>query len=216
MVGQRFGRLTVLSRADRPTQPGRAYWLCKCDCGTEKAIFGKHLRSGATKSCGCISSENTASRNMTQGGLAKANRRLYSTWTSMLRRCEEQPDYAGRGISVCERWRDSFAAFLADMGPKPTPKHTIERVNNDGNYEPGNCKWATRHEQMRNTRGNHYVEADGKRMIVVDWAAHTGIDVGLIYQRLAGGWSEAAAVSTPARPINKSPLYEATRHRKAA
>ena len=152
---------------------------------------------------------------MTQNGLAKANRREYASWFAMQDRCNNHHDYAGRGITVCDRWRASFANFLSDMGPRPTG-HSIERVNNDGNYEPSNCKWATRHEQARNTRRSRYVEVDGKRMVVVDWAKHTGIDVGLIYQRISDGWTEEEAVSTPARRITKSALYEATRGRKAA
>jgi hypothetical protein len=120
----------------------------------------------------------------------------------MIRRCTN-PDstgyarYGGRGITVCDRWRESFANFLADMGPKPTPRHTIDRINNDGNYEPGNCRWATGKEQCRNTRRNRYIEHDGRRMTQVEWCEETGMIKATLCCRLKSGWSVAAALTTP-------------------
>lgn len=213
MVGQKFGRLTVVERAVLAS--GRAHWRCRCECGNEKAILGKHLRRGLIRSCGCLASDMTTIRNETQDGLTKAHRSTYRTWTSMLARCENHHGYAGRGIVVCDRWRASFADFLDDMGPRPAG-HSIERVNNDGNYEPGNCRWATRHDQARNTRRNRYVDANGKRMIVTDWAKETGISAALVYDRMSRGWSEADAVTRPPRRITRTPKYEATRSRRLA
>ena len=199
LAGQVFGRLTVLSFSDHGNEPGRAHWLCRCECGVEKAVSGKSLRRGLSLSCGCRKSEVTAARNATQGGLAKANWSVYSVWAKMLERCDDgHPRYSGRGITVCERWR-TFANFLVDMGPRP-PRLTLERIDNDGNYEPGNCRWATRKEQMRNTSVNRYIEIDGRKMVITAWAAEMRVTTGMISHRINKlGWSEVRAVLEPPR-----------------
>jgi len=162
-AGQRFGRLTaVFARADRR---GEAHWSCVCDCGNEVVVRAGHLRDGSTRSCGCLKNELTSTRMLTQryalkpghvrrGGSARS--REYRSWDAMRarctnRKCKDFPDYGGRGITVCDHWK-SFANFLADMGPKPSPQHSIDRRDNDGNYEPGNCRWATALEQRHNRR----------------------------------------------------------------
>ncbi len=125
----------------------------------------------------------------------------YEVWRMMRRRCSDpkRPDYArygGRGISVCERWA-SFDAFMADMGPRPTNAHQLERVNNDGPYSPANCCWVTRSEQARNTRANRFIEVQGERLCVEEWAARLGVDQSAIFHRLRRGWPEADAVTRP-------------------
>lgn len=149
LSAQSFGRLTVIARADSIS--GHATWLCRCECGQEKVIRAKSLLAGQTKSCGC-------QRNACSHGHArlKAHSAEYRTWVSIRQRCYQPshvsfPNYGGRGIKVCARWRNSFEAFLADMGPRPDG-HWIERKDNDGNYEPSNCIWATPLEQARNKR----------------------------------------------------------------
>jgi hypothetical protein len=109
-------------------------------------------------------------------------------------------NYGGRGISVCQRWADSFEVFISDMGPRPSPKHSIDRIDNDGNYEPGNCRWATNLEQARNRRTNRVITLDGESLCLVDWAKRTGVDHRTISERLRKGWDERRAVLTPARP----------------
>ena len=149
---QRFGRFIVL---DMPRQlvrnaSGRAvpHWSVLCDCGTVVLVRGDHLRSGRSRSCGCLNSDVVRARNeVGKHGMARTDQRhpLYNTWLGMVQRCcnpasKDFKRYGERGVQVCARWRDSFEAFLEDMGPKPSPKHQIDREDNDGIYEPGNCR----------------------------------------------------------------------------
>lgn len=164
-VGKRFGRLVVVGSA-APLENGRSRWLCRCDCGVEKEVSASCLSQGRTKSCGCLRRENAAKRSpkanaaRTKHGHAREDKGdrhpLYRTWQGMRERCRDPGNvsykyYGGRGITVCERW-ESFENFLADMGEKPSPDLTLDRIDNDGNYEPGNCRWATPEQQTKNRR----------------------------------------------------------------
>lgn len=151
IAGQRFGRLVAIRRVENLPPYKQARWLFKCDCGKEHTQFGYVVWHGNNKSCGCLRKDTPA--HLIHGGTGTPE---YRAWASMRGRClcptnRAYALYGGRGIKICARWR-SFDNFLADMGPRPTAKHSIDRVNTNGNYSPSNCRWATKSEQVRNRR----------------------------------------------------------------
>ncbi len=186
LVGQRFERLTVVSLAEK--RDGRPRWACRCDCGTEVVVAGNHLKSGATRSCGCLQRELTAQRSTTHG---KSRTRTYRIWDLMHSRCSNPKNlrfkqYGGRGITVCERW-SNFEGFLADMGECPDG-YSIDRIDPNGNYEPVNCRWATEATQQNNRTSNRMIEFGGKTQSLADWAREAGIKPGTLRFRIESGW----------------------------
>lgn len=153
---------------------------CKCDCGNTTYVRKYNLKNGHTTSCGCFHRKRSSEASTTHG---YNKRPLYSIYKNMKHRCYDPKTkyyshYGGRGIKICDRWLNDFYEFERDMGKRPSPKHTIDRIDNDGNYEPSNCRWATRKEQSNNTRWNAYVMLNGKRIRTVEAAKELGITIG--------------------------------------
>jgi hypothetical protein len=209
LTGQQFGRLKVVRYMKERGQPGK--WLCQCDCGGTALVTGNGLRrkdKTPTRSCGCLHKELLSERMRTHGqGGAQINGKRnvtpeYRCWLGMVSRCTWPgstgwDNYGGRGICVCKRWR-RFEAFFEDMGSRPSPKHSLERKDNDGNYEPGNVVWATRTQQMRNTRYNRRFTFRGETLTLSEWAERTGWAIGLIRDRIdVLGWDVERALTEP-------------------
>lgn len=203
LAGQRFGRLLVIavdpSLSNLPPTY-RVYWFCRCDCGTIKSLPTIRLTTGKTKSCGCLHHDVVVKRETTHG---KTNTKIYRIWWAMLERCgnlshASWAHYGGRGISVCERWK-TFENFYADMGDRPEGK-TLDRINVNGNYEPGNCRWATHIEQGNNRRNNRFITHNGETKTVREWERVFGFETNIIASRLRRGWSEEDALTRPRKP----------------
>ncbi len=202
-TGQIFGRLTVL-RYFGKNKHGQILWVCKCDCGGPEIIAtGSDLHSGDKRSCGClrreISSKKAATHGMARNDETSAE---CNVWSRMKARCynpktSNYANYGGRGIKVCDRWRDSFINFISDMGARPSPNHSIDRIDNDGDYCPENCRWATLSEQNSNTRRNRFIEFNGQKKTLSQWGNETGLGMLNIWNRLKLGWSVERALTEP-------------------
>lgn len=201
LTGQRFGRLTVVECCGR-SKDGQKVYLCRCDCGTEKKVRSGNLRNGNTQSCGCLSAEKTAERSrkrlLVHGGCGT---RLYSIWIDMRSRCTWNKAinwhlYGGRGIKVCDEWANNFTAFRDwAMTNGYSDDLQLDRIDNDGNYEPCNCKWSTRIEQGNNRRTCVYVTINGETKTVVEWCRINGIAVNTAFSRIERGWKAEDAVT---------------------
>jgi hypothetical protein len=200
LIGQRFGCLTVVSRGPN-ARYGQARWHCRCDCGGRTLSHTHGLKSGNIRFC---SRHCKASPNWRPG---VTRTREYISWRSMMSRCfnpndNNYPEYGACGITVCERWRNSFEAFLADMGPRPQDKSIDRWPDNNGNYEPGNCRWATRVEQANNTRANIIIDiGGGVDGTLTDWCRILDLDVKTVRYRIQSGkFSPRDALFTPIEP----------------
>lgn len=207
MAGQRFGILTVLHRHGSNHQ-AQATWLCRCECGAETTVSGADLRKGDYSSCGCKSNK------VIHGCARKSGRSSeYGAWGDMIQRCynpkaSNYPDYGGRGIAVCDRWRHDAAAFLADMGPRP-PRHSLDRIDVNGHYEPGNCRWTEQDIQNHNKRpasntgvlGVTRDKASGR----YQWSAKR-------YGKRLVGYSKTLSEAIAARAFAVEQLYPTSTH----
>jgi hypothetical protein len=209
LEGKRFDRLLVESYAGKRGRVGR--WNTLCDCGNRQVVQTGNLVTKNTRSCGCLCRELTSKSKRKHGeskGCLSNRTAEYSTWISMRQRCSDANSpsyerYGGRGISVCERWL-SYDSFLEDMGRKPSPEYSIERIDNSGNYEPSNCKWATVKEQVRNRRSNRMLTFNGITKCLIEWSEETGINRGALEARLKRGWSIEKSLTTPVRHMKSS------------
>jgi len=222
LIGKTFGRLVVVSVERRN---GLLYGDCQCECGNRKWINAGSLKKGVTVSCGCRMRECIGDRirlNTTHGAAARGGTRTFHSWNHMLARCTNPnnpayADYGGRGISVCVRWLESFANFLADMGECPTGMSIDRFPNNDGNYEPGNCRWATPKQQANNRRlrrDAHLISFYGETKHLTAWAQDSrvksvGISPSCLESRFFHGWSAE-------RALTEAPSRDTWRHRRPA
>lgn len=196
-IGERYGRLVVIGEAEpHRSQSGqiRRKMQCRCDCGTSCDIWLQHLHTGHTTSCGCLVVETRGDYRRTHG---QSESGTYSSWTDMKSRCHNESHtawewYGGRGISVCDRWI-LFEAFLEDMGERPDGL-TLDRIDTNGNYEPGNCRWVTMKEQGRNKRTNRLLTIGNETRCIAEWSEITGIPRTTIRNRLKAGYSAAESL----------------------
>lgn len=206
LTGQRFTRLLVVTRAPKSATV-YVRWHCVCDCGRKSIVNSQDLRTGHTKSCGCLRDEKITARATTHG-MSKTT--IYAIYRGVLNRCynshvKAYKDYGGRGITVCDRWISGegdiigFECFVADMGPRPSAKHSVERENPNGNYEPENCHWALPIEQGNNKRNTRWVVYRGQEMALCDAvrAAGSVIHYEAAAIRIKIGWTVERAVETP-------------------
>lgn len=196
--GLKCGRWTVIRYVGLRGKNG-AYWECKCDCGNVKEVVASSLHQGKSRSCGCLQRESPA-KTFTTHGMSHSSE--YKIWNGMIARCTNPRNpgfakYGGRGITVCQRWLDGFEYFFADIGPRPSPNHSIDRIDNDGNYEPGNVRWATSYEQRRNTSRSRFYTIGDQTLCMADWAKKSGICPKVVWGRINCGWPIELAISTP-------------------
>ena len=193
--GDKFGRWTVESASSDPLKAD-----CVCACGTRKPVNINNMKRGLTVSCGCFRDEQTCKAKTTHG-LTRTPE--YIAWVGMIQRCtnENYPghrDYGGRGITVDDSWFN-FESFLGDIGLKPSKSHSMDRIDNDGNYCKSNCRWATKSEQCRNQRTTKWVMFRGAKMSLADAADKSGVSYRLLRTRMSRGWSFDRAISVPVR-----------------
>lgn len=186
-IGERFNHLVISGEGEQVS--GRRMFRCQCDCGAIKTIRMDSVMSGHTKSCGCILD------NSIHGMSGDSE---YICWQKIKQRCLDSnhkmySKYGGRGISVCERWL-KFENFYSDMGRRPGPGYSIDRIDNDGDYCKGNCRWATWKQQGRNRGTNRFLDIDGKKMIAIEWCEKTGANYNTVCSRLRRGWSDRDAL----------------------
>lgn len=200
-TGQRFGRLVMVSFIERKTTD--VYWSAVCDCGNVVRVCVSNVRTGHTRSCGCLRQE-LASQPKTHGMTGSPT---YNVWAAMIARCNNSTDelYGARGIRVCQQWT-RFEQFFADMGERPSAKHSIDRFpDNNGNYEPGNCRWATAKQQANNRRSSHRVEFNGTVATIAEWETLCGIPQDVIERRLnLLGWPPKRALTEPVRGVSRA------------
>lgn len=185
LTGKIFGRLTIKGR-DCTRSDGGVRWLCECECGKTVSVASRELNSGQTRSCGCLARELSKLRNTTHG---LSDSPEYGIWSAMKTRCTNQntknyDSYGGRGITISDRWLNSFENFYADMGPRPSAEHSIDRIENDKGYVPGNCRWATLVEQANNKRTTRLHDLNGELLTVREIVNKTGLPRSTVMNRL--------------------------------
>ena len=215
MLGKRFGRWTVIAPTEKTDKNGSLKWLCECKCGTCREVSGSSLRRGKSLSCGCYHSERVIETHTTHGAASSKNReRLYAVWNDIMYRCynpkaDSYPHYGGRGITVCDEWKDYsvFREWAVKAGYDPNaPKYEcmIDRIDGNAGYTPGNCRWANIRTQNNNRRTCHYILWTGETHTVTEWNRILGFPPGLLIQRIRCGWDMDRAATEPVRITKQS------------
>ena len=218
ITGQRFGRLVAVCYTGKKTFPsGNAIWQFKCDCGNTVERTRPDVKVSKTPSCGCYVKERASNLNKTHGG---RHDRLYLVWMDMRRRCSDKKDsnysrYGGRGIKVCDEWKEysAFKYWAYQSGYNPDAKYgkcTIDRIDTNGNYCPGNCRWADAKTQNNNRRNNRVIEFNGKKQTLKQWTEELNLNYGMIDKRLNAGWDVERAFSQPQRITRRTVIHKET------
>lgn len=203
MVGKQFGQLLVLERAG-VDKFGKATWLCQCSCGKTKIVCGNSLRSGLTKSCGCLQIKRAKEANTKH---EMSNTKIYDAWNHAKERCynpncSNYKNYGGRGITMCNEWKNNPESFIEWSFENGFDNNlngfecSLDRIDVNGNYEPNNCRWVGKLIQANNTRTNHYIEYNGERKTVAEWARILGINYQTLLRRINNGWEIEKAFTT--------------------
>lgn len=217
IAGNRYGRLVALGPVGRANDTSSSIiWHCRCDCGNEIMTRLVNLRTGDTRSCGCLNREHQSRFGKKRKSHGMSRTQEYNSWCAMIARCENTNNpnygmYGARGIRICLRWRDSFDNFLADIGHKPASRQSVDRIDVNGHYSCGNCeecvrmgwkancRWANHTEQANNTRQNHFLEFCGERLTIAQWSQKLNINRGTLLNRIKSGWPIEKALTTPAK-----------------
>lgn len=214
ITGKRYGRLTVISRDPNK----QCFWICLCDCGNFHSSLSTRLNNGNCRSCGCLQRETMESfweKCTTHGeGSVKTRTKEYTAWAQIKSRCTNTKNkayyrYGGCGITMCDEWLNSYETFLDDMGRAPSPKHTIDRKNNNLGYSKDNCRWATYSEQNRNKNITRLMSINGVTMPLIDWCEASGMPYSTVMYRVNNGWSDHEAIHTPIRVFKTGPYCTA-------
>ncbi len=198
LIGKKFNKLTVLERSSIKSR--NVVWKCRCDCGNITFVETCNLKANRVKSCGCLKLEKFIERSTKHN---QRHTKLYEVWKSIKQRClnpnnRSYKNYGLRGISICDEWKNDFNTFYTwSMKNGYNSKLSIDRINNNGNYEPSNCRWVDRTTQANNKRTNHFITYDNKTLTIAQWSQETGISPCAIYCRLQRGWSPEKTLTTP-------------------
>lgn len=209
LTGKNFAKFKVIKRVQDRIEPSgrkKTEWLCHCECGKQFVAESSNISSGNTNSCGCYKKQRILEETTRHG---MSHTQVHNCWCAIRQRCENPAckcfhTYGGRGIKVCDRWQ-TFENFLADMGYPPMPKMSIDRIDVNGDYEPGNCRWATAKEQQRNRRNNLRITISGETLLLSELSDRSGISYATIRERIRAGWTAERAVTEPVRKFNRKP-----------
>lgn len=200
LTNKKFNRLTALERVSNQGQ--KVMWKCKCDCGNIAYVSASNLTCNRTKSCGCLKDEKLIQRSTTHN---QRHTKLYEVWKSIKQRCFNPnnisyKNYGARGITICDDWKNNFQSFFNwSMQNGYTTNLSIDRIDNNGNYCPENCRWTDRHTQSNNTRSNRYITYNNQTKTLADWVKTTNLSYGCVFSRIQKGWSIDKALNTPSR-----------------